>query len=180
MIRRFLALVAVVFALTIAAPAHAQSAGSTAAPKIAVVDFQAALEQVKEGVAAKTKIEAAYKEKAAALKVMEARLITMKDEYDKQAAILSDAARKQKESDMMNLQAQLQQAAMQSEQDMQNLYAQLNGGLITKMHDICEAIGKEKGYTVIIEINEGGVVYFAPTIDITAELIKRYDAAHGG
>lgn len=179
MFSRILGLLAVVFALSFAAPAVAQTAGSTTA-KIAVVDFQAAIDQVKEGAVAKQKIDAAYREKKVALESMETKLRTMKEEYDKQATILSDAARKQKETDMMNLQMAYQQAYMQSEQDMQNLHATLTGGLIEKMTDLCEAIGKEKSYTLILERNEGGVLFAQSAIDITPELVKRYDAAHGG
>jgi Skp family chaperone for outer membrane proteins len=50
--------------------------------------------------------------------------------------------------------------------------------LIAKMRTLAAAIGAEKGYTLVIEVNEGGVVYASPTIDITGELIKRYNAAN--
>ena len=177
MLARLFAFLAVAIALTVSSPAMAQA---TAAPKIAVVDFQAAMDQVKDGAVAKQKLDAAFRERKAQLDAMETKLRNMKDDYDKTASILADSARKQKENDMMQLQQAYQQAYMQSEQDMQTLHTTLTGGLIEKMTDICEAIGKEKGYTMILERNEGGVLYAQGAIDITPELVKRYDAAHGG
>jgi Skp family chaperone for outer membrane proteins len=49
------------------------------------------------------------------------------------------------------------------------------------MKVIAEQIGKEKGYTLVLEVSQGAVVYAGPgSTDITAELIKRYDAAYPG
>lgn len=174
MLSRLLALLCLAAALSFASPAFAQ-----AAPKIAVVDFQEAVNQVKDGATARTNLEAMYKQKKIAIEAMEKQLMTMKAEYDKQALILSDAARQQKERELMTAQQNYQQAYMQHEQEMQTAYANAMEGLIEKMKTICEQIGTEKGYTLILEINEGGVVFSASSIDITAELIKRYDAAAG-
>jgi outer membrane protein len=157
--------------LFVAAPAVAADA-----PKIAVVDFQKALQSVKDGEVAKKKIDDAMKEKQNNIKNMETQLRTMKDEYDKQSLILSEAARKQKEQEFMNAQMQYQQTAQQAEQEMQELYAQVMDGLITKMRAIASEIGKEKGYDLILETSAGGVVYWGNTLDITQDLITRYDA----
>jgi outer membrane protein len=157
--------------LFVAAPAVAAEA-----PKIAVVDFQKALQSVKDGELAKKKIDDAMKEKQNNIKTMETQLRTMKDEYDKQSLILSEAARKQKEQEFMNAQMQYQQTAQQAEQEMQELYAQVMDGLITKMRAIASEIGKEKGYDLILETSAGGVVYWGTTLDITQDLIARYDA----
>jgi Skp family chaperone for outer membrane proteins len=49
---------------------------------------------------------------------------------------------------------------------------------IEKMKKIAVAIGQERGYTVVLEATEGGVVYWSDSVDITDELIKRYNAAN--
>lgn len=157
-----------------APPAHAAEA------KIAVVDFQRAINEVKEGATAKTKLESMFKEKKLAIEQMEIDLRAKDEEYKKQAVILSDAARQQKEQELMQLQMQYQQVYMQSEQEMQQAYAVVMEELISKMRDLAEEIGKEKGFTLIVEATEGGVVYFETSLDITDELIKRYDAKTGG
>ena len=73
-----------------------------------------------------------------------------------------------------------QQTYQNSEQEMQQAYGEVMDGLISKMKKICETLGKERGYTIILEINEGGVVYSNAALDITAEVVKRYDAQAGG
>jgi len=148
--------------------------------KIAVVDFQSAINQVKDGIAAKGRLEGMFSAKKQAIDDMEKKLQSMQDDYQKQSMVLSDSARAAKEQEIMQLQNQYQQTYMQSQQDMQDAYAKEMDGLIGKMRVIVEGIGKERGYTLVLEATEGGVVYSADTIDITSEVVKRYDASHGG
>jgi outer membrane protein len=168
MFQRLALFVALLF---VAAPAVAAEG-----PKVAVVDFQKALDAVADGEAARKKLDAAMKEKQASIKTLETQLKAMKDEYDKQSLILSEAARKQKEQEFMNAQMQYQQTAQQSEAEMQQMYVQLMEGLLAKMRAIASEIGKEKGYDLILETSAGGVVYWGSTLDITQDLITRYNA----
>ena len=167
--RHITAIAALFGALSFSAPALADG--------IAIVDFQEAINQVAEGEQARLQIDALYQQKQAAIANLEAQITQKMEEYEKQRLILSDAARQQKEQELMQLQQTYQQAAMQAEMEMQELYTQKMEGLITKMRGISEQIGAEKGYDLILEMTESGVVYIGPNVtDITGELIKRYDS----
>ena len=172
MLARLASLLMMVFAMTFASPALAQSAA-----KIGVVDFQSAIQQTKEGQAAHKKLDTAYQQKKTAIAAMETQLRQMQSDYEKQASILADSARKAKEQELLAAQSQYQQAYQQSEQEMQALYGQLMQNLLDKMKMICTQIGKEKGYTLIIE--KGAVVFSTDAIDLTSELVKRYDSSTG-
>ncbi len=171
MLARFFALFALAFAF--AGPALAEV-------KIATVDFQKALNEVAEGAAARARLQSMQTEKAAAIEKMGKDLEAKQAEYEKQSMILSDAARKAKEEELYTAQAQFQAAYQRSEGEMQQAYYGAMESLIAKMRKLAAAIGTEKGYTLVVEVNEGGVVYASPTIDITPELIKRYNAANPG
>lgn len=161
-----------------AAGLPAVSAAHAAELKIASVDYQRALEKVTEGETARKRLEAMFQSKKTAIEKMKSNLDAMQADYQKQAMLLSDSAKKDKE-DAINMAAmQFQQAYQQSEGEMQQAYQGAMESLITKMKTITTAIATERAYTLVIEINEGGVVYAAPSIDITDELIKRYNAAN--
>lgn len=160
-------------------PATAQA--QQAQLKIATVDFQKAVNAVKEGAAAQAKLKTMFDQKRGSIEQMEKKIQAMSDEYEKQSLILSDAAKKQKEGEIMAAQQAYQQTYMQSEQEMQAAYQGLMESLIGKMKVVAEQIGKEKGYTLVLEVSQGAVVYAGPgAVDITDELVKRYDAAHPG
>ena len=149
-------------------------------PAHAEVTVQDAMNKVKDGTSAKTRLEGMFAAKRKAIEDMEKKLMAMQQDYQKQAMVLSDAARQAKETEIMTLQQQYQQTYMQSEQEMQAAYAKEMEALIGRMQIIVEGIGAERGYTLVLERTEGGVVWAPTAIDITAEVVKRYDAKHGG
>ena len=169
MLARLLSVFVLLFAF--AGPAFAQA-------KIATVDFQKALDNVSEGTAAKARLEKMFADKKAALDKMRSDLEARQVELEKQSVILSDAAKKQKEEEFYTAQMAFQQAYQRSEGEMQQAYMGAIETLIEKMKKLSQTIATEKAYTLVIEVNEGGVIYASPTIDMTPELITRYNAAN--
>jgi Skp family chaperone for outer membrane proteins len=53
--------------------------------------------------------------------------------------------------------------------------------LFTKVQDevmpIIEGLGKERNLDIVFDLASSGAVYFNPTIDLTEEVIKRYNAS---
>src|SRR5438477_466579 len=114
--RRFL----LVFAVAVAArSAYAQTM------KIGYVDVQRAYQEVEEGKAARSRLQAELQQKRADLDKKRADLEEMKTDYDKQAPVLSDEAKRQR-------QEQLQKAFVQTQRAVQELArrigAELRGG----------------------------------------------------
>lgn len=143
--------------------------------KIAIVDLQRAINEVKDGKAAKAQLEGMMGQKRAALEAMEADLKTRIEAYEKQAMVLSDAARQAKEQELGQAQMTFQQTYMQTQQEIQMAEMQLMDGLIGKLRPVCEKVAKEKGYTMVLESNTG-VVWAADSVDITDTVIARYNA----
>lgn len=146
--------------------------------KVAVVDFQKALNDVNEAAGVRKKLEGMYGERKSAIEKMQKSLEAGAAEYEKQKMILSDSARKAKEEELMKQQMEFQQTYSRYEGEMQQAYYAAMQDFIEKMKKIAVAIGQERGYTVVLEATEGGVVYWSDSIDITDELIKRYNAAN--
>jgi outer membrane protein len=173
---RAASLALVLLGISAIAPATTTEAQAQSVAKIGTVDFQRAIGEVNEGKATKTRLEKMYEDKKMALQKMEQQMVTAQKDYEKQAMVLSDAARKQKEQELMQQQAVFQQTYMQSEQEFQAVYGEAMEGLITKLRTTTELIAKEKGYALVVEVNEGGVVYSTPANDLTAELITRFNS----
>lgn len=146
---------------------------------IGVVDFQKAINEVKEGKAAKTKIDSMFASKREALQKQEQELKTKYETYQKQKSLLSPAVQAEQEQGLMQMQMQLQQVVMQSEQEVQQIYAQEMESLIKKMKAISEELGQSKSLDLVLEATESGIVYQGSSVtNLTPELIKMYDARH--
>jgi len=65
------------------------------------------------------------------------------------------------------------------EQDSSADFNQLKAKLIKKIRDgllvIVDELVKEKGYDLVFDLSSSGLIYFQPALDITEEVIKRYD-----
>jgi outer membrane protein len=153
--------------LLVAAPAWAG--------KIAVVDFQRAVTETTEGKAAQTKLDTMMASKKSDLDKMQADFQAKLNDYDSRALILSPDAKKAAESDLQTRQQKLQQTLMQYQNEMQQTYMSLLQDLDEKMRTLTEKIAKEKGYDLVLD--RAVVVYMGgDTVDMTDELIKRYNA----
>jgi Skp family chaperone for outer membrane proteins len=146
--------------------------------KIAVVDFQDALSRINEGTTAMAHLEGVRDEKARAMEKKRQELAAMQTEIRNQSSILSEAALTAKQEAFLQAQAEFQQAAMQAEQELQESYMAMMEEFFGKLSAVAEQIGKEKGYNLILESNESGVVYVSGVDDITDDLVTRYNAQH--
>lgn len=175
MLRSAVLRVLVALCLSLAAPGAAM-----AEVRIAVVDFQDALSRITEGATAMARLEGVRDEKMRAMEKKRQELAALQTEIRNQSAILSEAALTAKQEDFLRKQAEFQQAAMQAEQDLQNSYLAMMDEFFGKLSAVAEEIGREKGYNIVLESNESGVVYVLGVDDITEELIRRYNTRHPG
>lgn len=156
--------------LLLAAPAFAEV-------KVAYVDLQKALNISKAGVAAKNEIAAQVKKYEAEFKTKQEGLQQLKTELEKQAVLLSDSAKAQKERDFQQNVKELQRFQKDIKDELQQKDAEHTKRILNDLFGILQKLGKEGGYTMVLEKNEGAVIYADESIDLTDELIKAFDAA---
>jgi outer membrane protein len=156
-------------ALLFAAPARAEV-------KIAVVDFESAIQRTNEFAVAKARFEGMQAEKQKNIEKMEQGIVQMRTDLQNQSGILSDTARRDKEAALQQSFNQYQQAQVSAQQELQQAYDQMMKEFIDKLKSVAETIGKEKSFTLVLEVSS--VVYSANVPDITEEGVTRYNALH--
>jgi Skp family chaperone for outer membrane proteins len=60
---------------------------------------------------------------------------------------------------------------------MQEFTGRLFQRVQTELLPIIEQVGKEKSLDIILDLARSGAIYFNPTIDLTQEVITKYDAS---
>ena len=163
-------IIALLAVLLLATPALAEL-------KIGTVDLQKALNTSKAGVAAKAEISEKVKKLEAEFKTKQDNLLKLKTELEKQSLLLSDSAKADKERDYQQEVKELQRFQKDAKDELQQRDAEHTKRIINELLGILQKIGKDGGYTLIIEKNQGGLVYADMTVDLTDQLIKAYDAA---
>ncbi|MCB9678554.1 MAG: OmpH family outer membrane protein [Alphaproteobacteria bacterium] len=143
---------------------------------IAVVDFQRAVNETEEGKQAQTKLDAMYSSRLGELKKLEDELKAEYEDYKNRALVLSDAQKMEEEKKIGMKEQRFLQLNQQYEAEMQQTYYTMLQDLDVKMRTISEKLAKEKGYDLVLD--RAAVVYMGgTTIDMTEELVKRYNAA---
>ncbi len=163
-------IVSLIALMLLAVPALAET-------KIAYVDLQKALNLSKTGVEAKQQIGVQVKKYEGEFKAKQDDLMKLKEELEKQAVLLSDAAKAQKEREFQQNVKELQRFQKDIKEELQQRDAELTKRILNELFEILQTIGKNGSYTMILEKNEGAVIFADANIDLTDELIKAYDAS---
>jgi outer membrane protein len=143
--------------------------------KIGVVDLIKALNESESGKKAKTELEGLIKSKQATLDEKSKNIEKMKGELEKQASILSAEARKAKEDELERMIREYQRMVADSQGEVKKKENDYTAGIVKELRAIIEKIGKDEGYTVILEKAEGIVLFSKENLDITDTVIKKYN-----
>jgi outer membrane protein len=160
--------------LALAAPATA-----FAEQKIGFVDLEYALNNVEEGKKAKAVLEQDYKRKKEDLEATKSTLDKMEADLKSQTLVLSEEARRQKEQDLEAARDRYDADKKAAYEAWQKKEASLTKDLLDRLTTIVQQLGKEGGYTFILERHDASVLYAEGNVDLTSEVIKRFNQSGG-
>ncbi len=149
------------------------------AGKVGFVDVEAVISQSKEGQAAKTKLAAEAAEKQKEITTKEAEIKQMDAELQKQAAVLSDAAKKDREETILRKVRDLRRLGDDFNRDLGKREQELLSDLYRDLAGLIREYGKQKGYALIVEKRGGGIIYGSDGADLTKEILDRYNNRPG-
>lgn len=145
--------------------------------KIGVINSQMVLEKSAEGKRVIAQLQDKDKKSQSDLARLDNEIKQLETKLNTQRLTLTDEAAMQINSDVEKKktdQKRLSEDAVREIQELQyRLFNKVQGELIP----IIEGLGKEKGMDVIFDLAKSGAVYFNPVIDLTDEVIRRYDAS---
>ena len=142
---------------------------------IGIFDLQKAINNSSKGKAAKSKLVSKFERLQKDLKAEESRLQRMQADLEKQASVLSPDAKFEKEKELRRRIRDFQDKYRDYTEEMKREELNFTKPILDNALAIARSIGKERGYALILETKQGGVVYAANAIDITDEVIKRLD-----
>lgn len=158
--------------LSFAAPVAAEDT-----VKVGYVDLQRALNEVEEGAKAKAALKAEFDGKQKTLDAKQNELKAMKEDLDARGMMMTPEAKQERMTQMQQKLVETQQLYMQMQQELSQREAAVTGEIFQKMGTILQTMGRDAGYTVIIE--KAAILYAKNHIDLTNELIRRYNDAYG-
>lgn len=143
--------------------------------KIGVLNFQEVLKQSESGKDVFSKLQTQADEYDKKLAELGDSIKALQDEYTQKEGVLSADAKEKKRTE---IQRQIRNFNTNKEDYSKELkrvemrHLQRVQGEVMK---IVNDLGKELGYEIILEMQNSAVLYRADNIDITDNVIKRYD-----
>lgn len=150
-------------------PATAPSA------RIGYVDIRRVFVRSQAGVAAR---EALEKERAQMQREMDTRrqeIDKLREELDKKGTLLTPDVRREKEDTLERKRRDATRMADDFQRDLVRKEQQLLARVQQEVSGVIERLGKQRGYYMILEMRNAGVLYSTPEADVTDEVIRAYD-----
>ncbi len=95
---------------------------------------------------------------------------------EREALVLSDEKKKEKEREFRIRVNDLKKMQAEFSKELKGMEIQFINEIQKDVFDIVSKMGKSQGYLLIVEKKSAGVVYMPSQVDITDQVIKKYDA----
>ena len=145
--------------------------------KIAYVDLQRIAQASAEGKAAASKLEELKKQKTGELTEKNKALEGLRTKLQQGGTVLSESARAQLEKDIDKQTREIQFLQQGAQAEFEQLEQELNQEFQRKLNPILDQVSKEKGLHMLFSIRDNGAVWADTGLDLSEEIVKRFDAA---
>lgn len=139
--------------------------------KIAYVNSAEILEAMPESAKVRTNLEKYYNELQSQLQTMLTEYSNKVQDYEANQASMSNLVKQSKEKEIVDMENRIQQFRANAEEEMAKKQEELLKPVLDKVQNAINAVGKEKGYTYIIDNAAGTLVYLgADAIDASKDV----------
>ena len=99
----------------------------------------------------------------------------LKDAAEKQGATITPEARAQKEKDYQAKLKDYQRLYNDYQTELQQKDMEFTQKVLKQVEEVVKSIGEKEKYTLILEKSQAGILFAAPTVDITNRVITLFN-----
>jgi outer membrane protein len=142
--------------------------------KIGYVDVRAVLAESKSGKQFRAELDKFVKDKQAALKKEEEKLVGLRQSLEKEALTLSDAQKQEKQKSFQEKVQALQKMAQEADRELRQKDAEFTNKALQTIREIIGEVAKEEKVNLVLSRNE--VLYGDEAMNLTAKVSEKFDA----
>jgi len=161
-------MVAGALVLAFALPAAAQA-------KVSVIDVQRVVTESDPGKEVMQRLRSLTEAKAQQGQSLQQELATLQDQFNKQRFTVSEARQAEMQKEIEDKQISIRRFQDDAQREVAEAQRRELGSLEERIMPIIDQIGKEQGLTLIFNKFQSGLDYADETIDITDEVIRRFN-----
>ena len=166
-----------------AAPAPAPAAAAQpplpfpVGAKVAYINPQRIFQESAEGKASLARVQGLINRKQTEGQDRQKKLAADQQKLQTSGGVMNEAARAQLEKDIEKQQVDGQRFQQDAQAEINELQQEVQNDFIKKVSPIIEAVAKEKGLQFVFDLNNAGLAYFDPALDLSTEVIKKLDGS---
>jgi Skp family chaperone for outer membrane proteins len=145
--------------------------------RVAVINIQRIASESTEGRASTAKVQSLNQQKIGELNDLNKKLQADQQKLQSQGSMLNEAARGELERSIDRQQKEMQRRQQDAQEEVQQLQQDLQNAFQAKLLPIIQQVVGERKITLLFSQADAGVVYWDPGLDLTADVIKRFNAA---
>ncbi|MCW5829583.1 MAG: OmpH family outer membrane protein [Deltaproteobacteria bacterium] len=145
------------------------------ATTFAIVDFHKVIGTSKKGRTHRQAIEDEVARRREALLKLQSDLEKDMDEFRQKRLVMTPSQIAEREDQLRAQQRQIERRSADYEEEIKRKDEQLSGEVVSRLRELTEQIAKEKNIDVVFERSSVNVIYAGPALDITDEVLKRFD-----
>ena len=174
---RLIVLTALLAALGGTCSLYAQ--GAPPAPsKIGVINIQAAIANTAEGKKAFGDLQKKYQPRQQELQRLQQEIQAIQDQLTKQSATLSDEEQGRLNREAEDKQKLLKRSAEDAQNDFNRDRDEAVSKIGQKMVRVITDYAQQNGFNLVLDDQQVPIYFASKDIELTAEIVKRYDAAN--
>ena len=144
--------------------------------KVGTIDLSRAFKASETVNAARVDLVQDRNRKLRALRSQREELKSLNQELQNQRALLSEVVRRKKEGELRRKLRRLKRLRNDSEQSLNRQFLSINRLFLADAKIAIDELGRDAGYTFIINVNNDLVLYGAQSVDVTDQLIQRMNS----
>jgi len=145
--------------------------------KVGLVNLQQIAALSADGKVATAKVQALIQKKQQEGQQKSKTLQENQQKLEQGGALMNDAARAALQKDIDRQQLEGQRFEQDAQAEVNELQTELQGEFQKKLFPILQQMAQERSLHVLLSAADTGAIWWEPGIDLTAEAIKRLDAA---
>jgi outer membrane protein len=145
--------------------------------KYAFVNVQRIANESAEGKTATTQVQALNNKKVEELNAKNKQLQSAQQKLESGGSVMSPQALAQLQKEIERIQIDIQRFTEDAQQEVTQFQQQLQDDFQRKLTPIIQQVATEKQLHMMFSVVDSGLVWGDPALDLTPEIIKRFDAA---
>ena len=159
------------------APPPATAVPPPQAPlRMAFLDLQRIAAESAEGKVASGKVQALTQKKSAELQDKTKQLQGNQQKLQQGGAVLNEATRAQTQREIDRLTVEIDRFQEDANAEVQEMQQALQAEFQEKLRPVVDSVVKELAIGLLFSAGDAGAIYVDPSLDITGEVIKRFDS----